>query len=131
VLSSLDGRPAIDAGTLRSLLLGYFRGLSQERGGNAHFTPDLEKVAATVSPIGAPPSGAAATAGPTADAYRGEVVTYDRQGELITLRVEIDAPRCPDPDHTALLVRLATRPQEDPIWRDLRAVTASFRCHRG
>ena len=104
---------------------------SQERGGNAHFTPDLEKVAATVSPIGAPPSGAAATARPTADAYRGEVVTYDRQGELITLQVEIDAPRCPDPDHTALLVRLATRPQEDPIWKDLRAVTASFRCHRG
>jgi PDZ domain len=127
----LDGRPAIDAGTLRSLLLGYFRGLSQERGGNANFTPDLEKVAATVSPIGAPPSGAAATARPTADAYRAQVVTYNRQGELITLQAEIDAPRCPDSDHTALLIRLATRPHEDPIWKDLRAVTASFRCHRG
>jgi hypothetical protein len=63
--------------------------------------------------------------------YRAEVVTYNRQGELITLQAEIDAPRCPDPDHTALLIRLATRPHEDPIWKGLRAVTGSFRCHRG
>lgn len=121
----LDGRQAFDAGTLRALLLDYFRGLSQERGSNARFTPDLDKVAATVSPAG---GGAARTA---ADAYRAEVVTYNREGELITLQVEVEAPHCPDADHTALLFRLATRPHEDPIWKELRAVTGTFRCRRG
>jgi hypothetical protein len=131
----LDGHPAVGADMLRSTLLEYFRGLSGERGKNNKFTPQLDKVAADVSAL---PSGdTGASGGPAAatqtaiDAYRGEVVTYNPQGELITLQVDVELPRCPDPNHTAILFRLATRPREAPIWKDLQAVTSTFRCRRG
>jgi hypothetical protein len=127
----LDGHPAIDAGTLGATLLEYFRGLSTERGNNNHFTPQLDRVKAAVS--AAPPGGTAqpgAPVGVAPDAYRGQVTTYNAQGELITLQVDVEAPHCPDADHTALLFRLATRPRTEPIWSDLGAVSGSFRCHR-
>ena len=123
----LDGRPAVNADTLRSTLLEYFRGLSQERGTNYKFTPQLEKVTATLSAI-AP--GVPTTARPAIAAFRGEVVTYNQQGDLITLVVDVETPQCPDPGHTAILFRLATQPREAPIWKDLQAVTTSFRCRR-
>ncbi len=112
---------------LRSTLVEYFRGLSQERGVNARFTPQLEKVTATVSPIA---TAAPAAAAPPANAFRGEVVTYNQWGDLITLQVDVEAPQC-DADHAAILFRLAPRPREAAIWKDLRAVTGSFRCRRG
>lgn len=124
----LDGHPAVDAAMLRSTLVEYFRGLSQERGANAKFTPRLERVTATVSSAATATPAAAA---PAINAFRGEVVTYNQWGELITLQVDVDAPQCPDASHTAILFRLAPRPREAPIWQDLRAVTKSFRCRRG
>ena len=123
----LDEHPAVAAAMLRSTLVEYFRGLSQERGANAKFTPQLEKVTATVSPM-APATPAAA--GPAVSAFRGEVVTYNQWGDLITLQVDAEAAQC-DAEHTAILFRLAPRPREAAIWKDLRAVTSSFRCRRG
>jgi hypothetical protein len=124
----LAGHPPVDAGTLRSTLLQYFRGLSQERGASHHFTPQLEKVTATLRPVS---TGAApAPAAPAASAFRGEVITYNPQGELIALQVDIEAPPCPGENHTALLFRLATQPREAAIWKDLHEVTDSFRCQR-
>jgi hypothetical protein len=126
----LDGSPAFDAGSLRSLLVEYFRGLSLERAANGRFNPDLDRVTATLAPAAAAAPGAAKAARSAATAYRGEVVTYDREGDLITLQVDVEEPKCPGDHRTALLFRLAPRPREDAIWKDLQAVTGSFRCRR-
>jgi hypothetical protein len=117
----LDGHPAVDAAMLQRILIEYFRGLSQERGTNNKFTPRLENVTARVS---------AAAGAPAGTAFRGEAVTYNPQGELITLQVEVELPRCPDAGHEAILFRLATQPPATPIWKDLRTVTGTFRCRR-
>ncbi|HEY6321363.1 MAG TPA: hypothetical protein VJA16_07385 [Thermoanaerobaculia bacterium] len=106
---------------LQGTLIEYFRGLSQERGTNHHFTPRLENVTARVS---------AAAGAPAGTAFRGETVIYNLQGELITLQVEVELPRCSDAGHEAILFRLATQPPTTLIWKDLRAVTGTFRCRR-
>jgi hypothetical protein len=123
----LDGQPTIDAGALREVLSRYFRGISQERGTNHGFTPDLGKVTVTIDR--ARPETSAHSAAATAT-YRGQMTTYNPEGELITLYVEAETPRCRDSGHTPILFRLATQPTATPVWGDLRTVTATFRCRR-
>jgi hypothetical protein len=118
----LAGRPEIDAGSLRADLLRYFRGLSQERGTNYHFTPLLGQVAVTVAAL---PAAAAA-----AVAYRGDAVTYDTHGQLITLHFDVEERACADAGHTALLFNLSPQPLGAPIWSKMQAIRSSFRCHR-
>jgi len=123
----LDGHPAVNADMLNATLREYFRGLSQERGTNHGFTPQLERVTAAIQPL-APPAGHPARA--AVAAYRGEVVTYNTEGQLITLLVEVESPPCDDRAHTPILFRLATQPRPSAIWQDLQTVTGSFRCRR-
>jgi PDZ domain len=123
----VDGHPAVDAETIAATLREYFRGLSQERGTNHGFKPQLEKVTVAIQPL-APPAGHPARA--AVAAYRGEVVTYNTEGQLITLLVEVESPPCDDRAHTPLLFRLATQPRPSAIWQDLQTVTDSFRCRR-
>ena len=120
----LAGRPEIDAGSLRADLLRYFQGLSRERGTNDHFTPLLGQVAVTVAALPAAAAPAAAAA------YRGDAVTYDTHGQLITLHFEVEERACTDAGHTALLFKLSPQPLGAPIWNQMEAVRSSFRCRR-
>jgi hypothetical protein len=81
-------------------------------------------VTAAIQPP-APPAGHPARA--AVAAYHGEVVTYNTEGQLITLLVEVESPPCADRAHTPLLFRLATQPRPSA---DLQTVTDSFRCRR-
>lgn len=122
----LAGRPVIDADSLRADLLQYFQGLSRERGTNYHFTPLLDKVAVTVAPLPAAPPPVV----PAAAAYRGDAVTYDTHGQLITLHFEVEARACADAGHTALLFNLSPQPPGAPIWSKMEAIRSTFRCRR-
>ncbi|HXO40662.1 MAG TPA: PDZ domain-containing protein [Thermoanaerobaculia bacterium] len=118
----LEGRPEIDAASLRADLLQYFRGLSQERGRNYHFTPRLDQVAVTVAAL---PAAAAPAA-----AYRGDAVTFDTHGQLITLHFEVEERACTDAGRTALLFNLSPQPLGAPIWSKMQAIRSTFRCRR-
>jgi hypothetical protein len=122
----LEGRPEIDAGSLRASLLQYFQGLTAERGTSYHFTPRLDQVAVTVAP---PPSGSA-PARAQAAVYHGDAVTYDTHGQLITLHFDIEARLCTDAGRTALLFTLSPQPLDAPIWRQMESIRSTFRCRR-
>ncbi len=82
----LEGQPTIDADSLRSTLVTYFRGLSRERGTTYKFSPTLDKVSVTVRPAALP--------GGTTK-YTGSAVIYDTHGELITLRFDVERQTLP------------------------------------
>jgi|SRR5579863_1957411 len=121
----LDGDQTIDSASLREALLRYFRGLTRERAASHGFSPDLNqvnvKVAASPAPRGVEPR--------RSPLFTGQITTYNPEGQLITLWLEADQPACGS-GHTAILFRLATKAQSEPIWADLRTVTESFRCAR-
>lgn len=121
----LEGQPAIDAGSLRADLLKYFQGLTQQRGSTYHFTPELDRVAVTVAPPASAPGAA-----PAAAVYRGDAITYDTHGQLITLHLDVETRVCADAGHTALLFILSPQPPDAPIWSKMEAIRSSFRCRR-
>jgi hypothetical protein len=125
----LDGRPPIDADSIRSTLLEYFRGLSEERGKNYNFTPNLDMVKVTAMNAkiaGAPPSPERSAA----RGYLGDVVTYSAEGKLITLHVDVEERECSPNDHTALLFTISPAPPEAQIWEAMRSIRSTFRCRR-
>jgi hypothetical protein len=123
----IEGRPKISGESLRATLLEYFEGLSQERGTNYHFTPDLGKVAVTA--IARASGSAAARDG--VEHFRGDVTTYNQEGELITLHVDIDKHVCAEANHTALLFALSPTARDAAIWMDMSSILSTFRCQRG
>ena len=122
----IERRPEISGESLRATLLEYFKGLSQERGTNYHFTPDFEKVAVTAI---APSSGGAA-AKDGVEHFGGDVTTYNQEGALITLHVDIEKHVCTEANHTALLFALSPTARDAAIWNDMRAILSTFKCRR-
>jgi len=122
----IEGRPEISGESLRATLLDYFKGLSQERGNNYHFTPALDQVAVTAI---TPSSGGAAAKDGVAR-FRGDVTTYNQEGALITLHVDIEKHVCTEANHTALLFALSPTARDAAIWNDMRAILSTFKCRR-
>jgi hypothetical protein len=123
----LEGAPPVNASQLRSDMLVYFRGLSEERGRNGGFTPDLSKVSATYREE----AGASREfGGAPARTFSGTVSIWDTHGKVITLNSEVVTASCPGSNHTALFFGMSLEPRDGGVWKQLDAVRDTFRCAR-
>jgi len=120
----LEGKQAFSAGRLQGDLLTYYKGISEERGRTRKFSTDLNRVLVAFS--------TSAADGPKAgvQSFQGDAVFYDPAGELITLHGEASLQFCANANRTAGVFILSPQEPGAAIWKDLRAIRESFRCHR-
>lgn len=119
----VDGDKMLDATQLQSDVLSYFLGISEERGKNYHFTPDLSKVAAKYTE-----DAPSTFAGSPARAFSGAVTIWDTHGKVITLNSEVRIARCGE--HTAFFFAQSLEPRDGAMWKRLDAVRDTFQCRR-
>ncbi len=123
----LEGTHMLSAEQLQADMVGYFRGIAEQRGGTYKFTPDLSKVSASYRED----SGTSPTlGGAPARAFNGTVTIWDTHGKLITLNSEILVSQCGTPDHTAFFFGMSREPRDGDMWKQLDAIRDTFRCTR-
>jgi hypothetical protein len=115
----LEDTPAFDAPTLCAALTPYFRGLSLAVGKDK-YTFDPGRFRAELAPRNSGPERRIA----------GEVWTYDpfTTGKELLLHVEVSLKRCPRGGRNALHFLVSPKPEDDPVWAELRACAATWRC---
>lgn len=114
----LKGKHQLSAEQLQKDLLTYYRGLSEDFGKMSKFTPDMNKITASLKP----------NSGSGAPVFRGDVSTYTGQGKLITLHVDTRLRTCPTSDNTYVVFSLSPAARDQQIWKQMQAVGESFKC---
>ncbi|MGO4883626.1 MAG: PDZ domain-containing protein [Bryobacteraceae bacterium] len=117
----LEGKHGFTTARLESDLVTYYKGISEQRGRTRKFTPDLNRVSVTLAADGSQ-SGY--------QSFHGDAILYSPAGSLITLHGEAVLKFCTDANHTAGVFILSPKDSSAEIWKDLRAIRASFRCSR-
>jgi len=121
----IEGTKEFTAEQIQSDMLVNYRGLSEERGQQNGFSPDLAQVSSSYR---SDPQGLKQFGGAVAKSFAGTVTIYDTHGKLITLNSEVVAAVCPGSNHTAFFFGLSLEPRSGPIWQQLDAARDSFRC---
>jgi hypothetical protein len=123
----LDGTHMLSAEQLQSDAIAYFRGISEQRGRNRGFTPDLSNVTATYKEDAA---ASRTFGGATARAFSGSVNIYDREGKVIHLNSEVLISSCGTADHTIIFFGMSLEPRDGEMWNQIEAIRDTFRCKR-
>lgn len=123
----LESSHTLSAKQLESDMVGYFRGLAEERGRNYGFAPDLSKISAAYKEDLA----ASRTFGGTAArAFSGTVTIWDTRGKIITLNSEVVISGCGASSNTAFFFGMSLEPPDGDMWKQLDAIRDTFRCNR-
>jgi len=124
-LWELKGESSFSRENLQNDLTAYYRGLSEQRGHNKNFTPDLSQIHVLIKPM--------AVAGQTIEGnghqgFEGSFTVYDRRGQVIDLNLEAIATHCQDAGDIAVLFFVSRQHRPAGFWDQLDAIKKSFTC---
>lgn len=121
----LDHSVVFSSDALQKDLTAYYWGLSEQRGRNKDFTPEVSRVNVTLrpSPIKDHPID-----GKYIQGFEGSFTVYDRRGQIIKLEAEIVSTSCGEVAGTEVLFFVSRLPRPSAFWNQLDAIRKSFAC---
>jgi hypothetical protein len=126
-LWKLDHQNSLSRDTLQSDLTMYYRGLSEQRGHNRKFTPDLSQIHVSLEPMAVAEQS---IEGNSPQGFEGSSTVYDRRGQVIELDFEVIGTHCSDEDGMEVLFFVSRQRRPAAFWNQLDAIKKSFACRK-
>ena len=124
-LWGLDHQISLSSEELQKDLTTYYRGLSEQRGHNNQFAPDLSQIHVSLKPL---PVTSLSIEGNSPQGFKGSFTIYDRRGQVIELNSEVIDTHCGNAGGTAVLFFVSREPRPSGFWNQLDAIKKSFAC---
>jgi len=124
-LWELKRQSSLSRENLQNDLTVYYRGLSEQRGHNREFTPDLSQIHVSLKPIAV---AGQSIEGNSHQGFEGTFTVYDRRGRVIELNLEAIAIRCNGNGDMTVLFFVSRERRPADFWAQLDAIKRSFTC---
>lgn len=124
-LWELKRQRSLSRENLQNDLTAYYRGLSEQRGHNKNFKPDLSQIHVSLKPMAAVRQS---IEGNDRQGFEGSFTVYDRRGQIIDLNLEAIATHCHGSGDVAVLFFVSREHRPAVFWNQLDAIKRTFIC---